>query len=92
MKCNVSGFYHRYYHNQSSIPEKWQFDDDKLTFIILARDETQLPASKIIPDDSCLKILPMIGDANIFLHGPLTSDDLDAEVEIMIAGKFFILF
>jgi len=92
--------------------EKWQVDEDKLTFIILGRDASDLegfsPGKKISPGDERLKRLPMIGDVNIFLNGTppslrppqdsagtLAEGDADqeevefqAEVDIMIAGKY----
>ena len=33
-----------------------------------------------------LKVLPMVGDVNLFLKGVPGEDDFEAEVEIMIAG------
>lgn len=55
---------------------KWQFDEDKLTFIILSRDLGEnLPLSlpealgELLPTDERLACLPMIGDVNIFLYG-----------------------
>ncbi|KZP31910.1 hypothetical protein FIBSPDRAFT_812908 [Athelia psychrophila] len=48
--------------------KKWRIDDDKLTFIILARPEHR---SEDLPgrDDSNLDNLPMVGDVNMFLKG-----------------------
>lgn len=94
MKCNVSlqktTSSPQSYQNNTT--EKWQFDQDKLTFIILARGSTQLP-SQIFPEDPRLAILPMVGDVNIFLHGTSEHDpDFEAEVEIMIAGMLSVRF
>ncbi|PPQ90712.1 hypothetical protein CVT25_005020 [Psilocybe cyanescens] len=55
--------------------EKWQLDEDKLTFIILSRQSsegtTELPETPgaLSPEDERLVALPMVGDVNIFLHG-----------------------
>lgn len=49
--------------------QKWQVDEDKLTFIVLARDlNANLDGSD---EDVATKVdaLPMIGDVNIFLQG-----------------------
>ncbi|EKM74964.1 hypothetical protein AGABI1DRAFT_47168 [Agaricus bisporus var. burnettii JB137-S8] len=58
--------------------QKWQNDEDKLTFIILARQaDDQLPnglglsslTAPVLPEDSKVKSLPMVGDVNLFLKG-----------------------
>ncbi|KAJ2927011.1 hypothetical protein H1R20_g10095, partial [Candolleomyces eurysporus] len=52
--------------------EKWQVDEDKLTFIILSREGVELPENQsILPSDPLLKKCPMVGDVNIFLYGSL---------------------
>jgi hypothetical protein len=78
--------------------EKWQVDEDKLTFIILARDCHVGEVTS--PEDPIRNDLPMIGDVNIFLSGSLAELHTDiaegieedeyygAEVEIMIAGTY----
>jgi hypothetical protein len=78
--------------------EKWQVDEDKLTFIILARDRHV--GDVISPEDPTLNDLRMIGDVNLFLSGSLaelrtdTAEGIEederygAEVEIMIAGTY----
>ncbi|TFK32295.1 GNAT domain-containing protein [Crucibulum laeve] len=67
--------------------EKWQVDEDKLTFIILAQDSPSeakssssysiiIPRTEpISPDDPRIASLTMIGDVNIFLHGTLPSSE-----------------
>ncbi|KAF8440295.1 GNAT domain-containing protein [Boletus edulis BED1] len=52
----------------------WREDDDKLTFIILANGEGDLP---------------MIGDVNIFLKGDPHDEDFEAEVGVMIAEESY---
>ncbi|KAF9023587.1 hypothetical protein BDZ89DRAFT_1069751 [Hymenopellis radicata] len=66
---------------------KWRLDEDKLTFIILARHEQDELASDINPTDPRLHSLPMIGDVNMFFNG--TPDDFTAELEIMIAEPHY---
>jgi hypothetical protein len=72
--------------------EKWQLDEDKLTFIVCARaDSDALEAGEVTPKDRRVSGLQMIGDVNIFLHGTPHTDDTGedefyAEVEVMIAG------
>ena len=73
-------------------PEQWLLDEDKLTFIILARtghlEEPYssaaslaeiLPHEELAPTDARVSSLPMIGDVNIFLKGslPHMSNHLD---------------
>ncbi|KAJ7772934.1 GNAT domain-containing protein [Mycena maculata] len=77
---------------------KWQLDEDKLTFIVCARGSDLLEPGSSTPGDSRISALPMIGDVNIFLHGPpphlrpekpgvVDEDEFYAEVEIMIAER-----
>ena len=53
--------------------EKWQLDEDKLTFIILAAplDDSEPFPTHISPTDKRLADLQMIGDVNIFLNGAI---------------------
>ncbi|KAJ7685734.1 GNAT domain-containing protein [Mycena polygramma] len=76
---------------------KWQMDEDKLTFIVCARVESDaLESGTLSPGDPRVSALPMIGDVNIFLHGSPShlrtdttdeEDEFHAEVEIMIAER-----
>ncbi|KAJ6531100.1 GNAT domain-containing protein [Mycena capillaripes] len=82
--------------------QKWQNDEDKLTFIVCARtDSDALEPGALKPQDPRVSALPMIGDVNIFLHGSpphLRTDNTDeedefhAEAEIMIADTYSINF
>lgn len=56
--------------------QKWQLDEDKLTFIILAPaldEQLSLNSLGLSPTDKSLVDLQMIGDVNIFLNGPIPS-------------------
>ncbi|KAK0200027.1 GNAT domain-containing protein [Desarmillaria ectypa] len=67
---------------------KWREDDDKLTFIILARHErgTLQASLNLTPSDPRILSLAMAGDVNMFLNGaPENRDEFMAELEIMIA-------
>ncbi|KAJ6501916.1 N-acetyltransferase 9-like protein [Mycena sanguinolenta] len=74
---------------------KWQLDEDKLTFIICDRgDSDPLEPQLLNPRDPRVSALRMIGDVNIFLHGspsqdthPDEEDEFYAEAEIMIAER-----
>src|SRR6266550_6977249 len=62
-----------YYLFQTS--EKWLVDEDKLTFIILSNEDVFDPSNEetIVPSDPRIRLLPMVGDVNFFLHGSLAS-------------------
>ncbi|KAF8898035.1 hypothetical protein CPB84DRAFT_1781201 [Gymnopilus junonius] len=75
--------------------EKWQLDEDKLTFIILSR---HLDSGPVQLPERPAKISPTDEHVNIFLHGTIPSLSksvpspaiaFHAEVEIMIAEPSF---
>ncbi|XP_056285881.1 N-acetyltransferase 9 isoform X2 [Pseudoliparis swirei] len=59
-----------------AMQRSWREDDDKCTFIILAKQQW---ADGSVEEEQC-----MVGDVNIFLTDP--TDPTLAELEIMIAG------
>ncbi|KAF8940512.1 N-acetyltransferase 9 [Haplosporangium gracile] len=60
--------------------ESWRVDENKCTFIILARET---PDQEITPENALVQ--PMVGDVNLFFNDH--DDPHSAEIEIMIAGK-----
>ncbi|KAF8205516.1 hypothetical protein K438DRAFT_1817970 [Mycena galopus ATCC 62051] len=76
---------------------KWQLDEDKLTFIVCRRgDSDTLEPRPSNPQDPRVSALQIIGDVNIFLHGSPASahqyrtsdeDEFHAEAEVMIAER-----
>ncbi|KAJ3769274.1 GNAT domain-containing protein [Lentinula raphanica] len=84
--------------------QRWQMDEDKLTFIIIAREGDTFIPDTVNPTDPRVTSLPMIGDVNLFLSGtplsvsesttnsPASLDDgqeFTAEAEIMIAEPLY---
>ncbi|KAJ3740246.1 GNAT domain-containing protein [Lentinula detonsa] len=82
--------------------QKWQMDEDKLTFIIIAREGDTFIPDTVNPTDPRVSSLPMVGDVNIFLSGtPLSvsestrspasdnGQEFTAEAEIMIAEPLY---
>ncbi|KAK7049938.1 hypothetical protein VNI00_005368 [Paramarasmius palmivorus] len=65
-----------------SMQQKWRNDEDKLTFIVLARDcindeetetDTALEGQMVNLQDNRIHNLPMVGDVNLFFSGVLGS-------------------
>ncbi|KAJ4469242.1 GNAT domain-containing protein [Lentinula aciculospora] len=82
--------------------QKWQIDEDKLTFIILARQGDAFIPDTVNSTDPRVSDLPMVGDVNIFFSGsPLSvpettsnpafdcDQEFTAEAEIMIAEPLY---
>jgi len=64
--------------------EKWQTDEDKLTFIICVHPGNNPAFNPCSPPP-----LTMIGDVNLFFKGLPGEEDFEVEAEIMIAETAF---
>ncbi|KAH8091399.1 acyl-CoA N-acyltransferase [Cristinia sonorae] len=67
--------------------QKWQDDEDKLTFIICVQSDLGNDGTDTVTTPTGNGSLVMVGDVNLFLKGSPDDEDFEVEAEIMIAEQ-----